>query len=76
VRKGRDRPFFLVRWIGGRDQIDALQPEIVPDLFGQPEVPQVDGIKGAAKYPDSQSLLPSSANKRKVLRQDNRIYRM
>ena len=37
---------------GGRDEDDLIQLECLPDLFGTPEVTEMDGVEGPSKQPN------------------------
>jgi hypothetical protein len=44
---------YLMRWDGGGDEDDLLEPECLPNLFCAPKVTQMDGIEGTPKKPNS-----------------------
>jgi hypothetical protein len=44
-----DMACILVGRKGGRDEDHFVKPAQFPDLFGPPQVPQMDGVEGPSK---------------------------
>src|SRR5262249_44458529 len=57
---GRDAPPFMRR-IGGRNEQDLVEPELLACFLGAAQMGDVDRIEGAAEYPDAP---PEAAGRR------------
>ena len=53
LRRRADAPARLVRRIGGGDEEDLVEAQLLARFFGAAQVRQVDGIEGAAEHPDA-----------------------
>jgi hypothetical protein len=57
VAERRDDLALLVRRAGGRDEPDLIEAALLATLLGQDEMPEVNGVEGAAEDADAHNRL-------------------